>query len=86
MVLAVTMLVSLFAVVSTATGVSGTVMTGTGPAATNGAGGICGLGCRGHEWSRLVELRGERERLEFHRRGRDVIACGDHTEFWKWCD
>ena len=52
-VLATLMLVSLFAVVSTATGVNGTVMTGTGPAATNGAGGIAVLvavDTSGHVW------------------------------------
>jgi hypothetical protein len=52
-VLATVMLVSLFAVVSSATSVSGTVMAGTGPATTYGAAGIpvlVAVDTSGHVW------------------------------------
>ena len=51
-VLATVMLVSLFAVVSSATGVSGTVMAGTGPAATSwGVGPVLfAVDTSGHVW------------------------------------
>ena len=51
-VLATLMLVSLFAVVSSATGVSGTVMTGTGPATTyvEGGPGLVAVDTSSHVW------------------------------------
>jgi hypothetical protein len=51
-VLATVMLVSLFAVVSSATGVSGTVMAGTGPAATSWGVGpaLFAVDTSGHVW------------------------------------
>ena len=90
-VLATLMLVSLFAVVSSAASVSdqasgttgavnlvGQTMTGTGPAASMMLPGYRAvLVCRGHEWSPLVHTD---ERLGIARRVRDVITSSHNTE------